>query len=102
MVLLQSAIIDIITKKDDGSGLDLFTSLPEESGGEQFRLSGAWKYLIRNSFPAGTRPTKPFVGAGIYKSGLWKVGGFAARMMIQMGRKKQFGERSKRIGYSAR
>lgn len=46
-----AGVVNIITKKDDGAGLDFFTSLPEESGGEQFRLSGTWgKTFEKGSF----------------------------------------------------
>lgn len=37
-----AGVVNIITKKDDVSELDLFYSAPEESGGEQLRVSGAW------------------------------------------------------------
>lgn len=37
-----AGVVNIITKSDDGAGFDFFTSLPEESGGEQYRLSGTW------------------------------------------------------------
>ena len=37
-----AGVVNIITKQDDAASLDFFTSMPEESGGEQFRLSGTW------------------------------------------------------------
>lgn len=37
-----AGVVNIITKKDDVSELDLFYSAPENSGGEQLRVSGAW------------------------------------------------------------
>ena len=37
-----AGVVNIITKKDDGATFDAFISAPEQSGGEQLRLSGSW------------------------------------------------------------
>lgn len=37
-----AGVVNIITKKEDGAEFDAFVSAPEESGGEQMRLSGSW------------------------------------------------------------
>jgi iron complex outermembrane receptor protein len=37
-----AGVVNIITKKDDGAEFDAFYSAPQESGGEQTRLSGSW------------------------------------------------------------
>lgn len=37
-----AGVVNIITKKDDGAEFDAFYSAPEQSGGEQTRLSGSW------------------------------------------------------------
>ncbi len=37
-----AGVVNIITKKDDGATFDAFISQPEDSGGEQYRLSGSW------------------------------------------------------------
>ncbi|MCW8875783.1 MAG: TonB-dependent receptor [Kangiellaceae bacterium] len=46
-----AGVVNIITKSEDGSAVDMFISQPEESGGEQFRLSGTWgKTYDRGNF----------------------------------------------------
>jgi iron complex outermembrane receptor protein len=48
-----AGVVNIITKKDDGASFDAFYSAPEQSGGEQLRLSGSWgKKFDRGSFRA--------------------------------------------------
>jgi len=37
-----AGVVNIITKTDDVSDIDFFYSAPEEGGGEQLRVSGAW------------------------------------------------------------
>ncbi|MDH4255689.1 MAG: TonB-dependent receptor, partial [Gammaproteobacteria bacterium] len=37
-----AGVINIITKKDDGASFEAFYSAPQQSGGEQTRLSGSW------------------------------------------------------------
>lgn len=37
-----AGVVNIITKKDDGAEFDAFYSAPQETGGEQMRLSGSW------------------------------------------------------------
>jgi iron complex outermembrane receptor protein len=37
-----AGVVNIITRKDDGATFDAFISQPEQSGGEQLRLSGSW------------------------------------------------------------
>lgn len=37
-----AGVVNIITKKDDGATFDAYFSAPEQSGGEQTRLSGSW------------------------------------------------------------
>jgi iron complex outermembrane receptor protein len=37
-----AGVVNIITRKDDGAEFDAFFSAPEDSGGEQMRLSGSW------------------------------------------------------------
>ncbi|HEX5764242.1 MAG TPA: TonB-dependent receptor plug domain-containing protein, partial [Woeseiaceae bacterium] len=37
-----AGVVNIITKKEDGAEFDAFLSAPQESGGEQMRLSGSW------------------------------------------------------------
>jgi iron complex outermembrane receptor protein len=37
-----AGVVNIITKKEDGAEFDAFFSAPQESGGEQMRLSGSW------------------------------------------------------------
>jgi len=46
-----AGVVNIITRKDDGLQIDGFASLPEESGGEESRISASWgKSLNRGSF----------------------------------------------------
>jgi iron complex outermembrane receptor protein len=48
-----AGVVNIITKKDDGGAVDVFYSAPEESGGEQLRISGSWgKQYDRGYFRA--------------------------------------------------
>jgi len=48
-----AGVVNIITKKDDGATFDAFISQPEQSGGEQYRLTGSWgKTLDRGYFRA--------------------------------------------------
>jgi len=37
-----AGVVNIITKKGEGASVDAFYSAPEQSGGEQIRLSGSW------------------------------------------------------------
>jgi len=37
-----AGVVNIITRKDDGAEFDAFYSAPENSGGEEMRLSGSW------------------------------------------------------------
>jgi len=37
-----AGVVNIITKKDEGLTFDTFVSQPEQSGGEQYRLTGSW------------------------------------------------------------
>ena len=37
-----AGVVNIITKTDEGGGIDVFASQPEKSGGEQYRLSATW------------------------------------------------------------
>ena len=37
-----AGVVNFITKKGDGGSLDVFTSQPGDSGGEEFRVSGSW------------------------------------------------------------
>ena len=37
-----AGVINYITNKSDGGEIDAYTSISEESGGEQYRLSGSW------------------------------------------------------------
>ncbi len=37
-----AGVVNIITKKTDGASFDAFVTAPEQSGGEQLRLSGSW------------------------------------------------------------
>ncbi len=37
-----AGVVNIITKTDEGGGIDFFASQPEKSGGEQYRLSATW------------------------------------------------------------
>jgi len=37
-----AGVVNIITKKDDGASFDVFYSQPQQSGGEQTRLSASW------------------------------------------------------------
>ena len=61
-----AGVVNIITRKDDGGSLDVFYSAPEQSGGEQLRLSGTWgKRLDRGYF----RVTADYNKAEILKRG---------------------------------
>lgn len=37
-----AGVINVITKKGDGLDFDIFGSMPENGGGEQFRVNGSW------------------------------------------------------------
>ena len=37
-----AGVVNIITRKEDGTTFDVFTSLPTDSGGEEFRATGSW------------------------------------------------------------
>lgn len=46
-----AGVVNIITKKSDGGKIDIFLSVPTESGGEQSRISASWgKSFDRGSF----------------------------------------------------
>jgi iron complex outermembrane receptor protein len=46
-----AGVVNIITKKEDGGTFDVFTSVPEESGGEETRITGSWgKTFDRGNF----------------------------------------------------
>lgn len=46
-----AGVVNIITRKEDGGVIDGYASLPTESGGEEFRLSGSYgKSFDRGSF----------------------------------------------------
>ena len=48
-----AGVVNIITRKDEGGTLDAYYTAPEESGGEQLRLSGSWgKQYDRGYFRA--------------------------------------------------
>lgn len=48
-----AGVVNIITKKDDGGSFDAYYGAPQESGGEQLRLSGSWgKKFERGYFRA--------------------------------------------------
>jgi len=48
-----AGVVNIITKKDDGATFDAYYSAPQQSGGEQTRLSGSWgKTFDRGRFRA--------------------------------------------------
>ncbi len=48
-----AGVVNVITKKDEGASFDAFLSAPQESGGEEFRLSGSWgKKFERGYFRA--------------------------------------------------
>jgi outer membrane receptor protein involved in Fe transport len=45
-----AGVVNIITKKDDGGSLDVYYGAPQESGGEQFRLSGSWGQKLERGY----------------------------------------------------
>ena len=46
-----AGVVNIITRKDDGLQIDGFVSMPEQSGGEESRISASWgKSMGRGSF----------------------------------------------------
>ncbi|MFT5501092.1 MAG: iron complex outermembrane receptor protein [Woeseiaceae bacterium] len=48
-----AGVVNIITKKTDGATFDAFISQPEQTGGEQYRLTGSWgKTFDRGYFRA--------------------------------------------------
>ena len=48
-----AGVVNIITKKTEGATFDAFVSQPEQSGGEQYRLTGSWgKQFDRGYFRA--------------------------------------------------
>ncbi|MEX2124351.1 MAG: TonB-dependent receptor [Woeseia sp.] len=46
-----AGVVNIITRKDDGASVDAFLSMPNESGGEESRISASWgKTFSRGNF----------------------------------------------------
>jgi iron complex outermembrane receptor protein len=46
-----AGVVNIITRKEDGGSFDAFLSVPNESGGEESRISGSWgKTFSRGNF----------------------------------------------------